>query len=227
MEIVKKISEAVLPVGEKLDILLVPAIMLTVALLFIFARYSYRLFKILLPLTCIVVGSMLGSTVIGPMIEKAFPSITGYVNPAYIGGFACAGIIAFLCIKLIKLAIIVTGAGVGYHFISGIVHNLLRSTKFVSEILVNTELSTAVFFSTILTILSIIVTVVLFHFFFKIIYILSTSIAGGAAALGIIAIFMFANTAIAETAVLVAAGIGAFIGLIFATKQISYYRYTN
>ena len=227
MEIVTKVSETVLPIGDKLDILLVPVLMLFVAVLFIFSRYSYRLFKILLPLTCIAIGSMVGANLVGPVIEKAFPDVANYVNPAYIGGIACAAIIAFLCLKLLKLAIVITGAGAGYLFVSGIVHNLLRATKFISDILLNTDMETAIFFSTIITILSVIVTAVLFHFFFKPIYILATSIGSGAAALGVAAIFMFAGTAIMETAVLVSAGIGGFIGLVLACKQISYYRYSN
>ena len=227
MEIVKQIAATLLPLGDKLGAFLIPTLILAAAILFLFARYSYKFFKVLVPLAGILLGSVVGANLITPLLVKSFPEISTYFNPAYLVGFVFAGIIALLCIKLLKLAIVITGAACGYLFMSGIVHNLLRATKFVSDILLNTDMDTAIFFSTILTILCIIVTVVLFHFFFKTIYILATSIGGGAAALGLAAVFMFANTPVAESAILIAAGVGGFIGLILGAKQLSYYRYTN
>lgn len=227
MEIVKQISATLLPLGDKLSAFLIPALILTVALLFIFARYSYRLFKIILPLSCILLGSMVGANLLGPVLEKSLPDMAKYINPAYVAAFACAAVVALLCFKLLKLAIILTGAGVGYLFVSGLVHNLLRATEFVSDILVNTDMETAVLFSTILTVICIFVTVVLFHFLFKYIYILATSIGACAAALGVAAVFIFANTPIAETSIIVAVCIGALIGLVLSFKQLSYYRYYN
>ena len=225
MEIVKDISANVLSFGDSIGFFLVPAIVLIAIALFAFARYSYKFFRVLLPLTGVILGAVVGSNVLASFVEDSFPNISSYISPSFLAGIIVAAALAFFCFKLHKLTVLLIGGSLGYLFIAGIVEALLRKIPYVQQTLVNMTSEEAVTIGAIFTLVCVALTLVIFHFFFRPIYVLTTTVGGCACALGIAAIFIFANTSISEVAVLTAAGIGAVVGLVFFAKQYSEINY--
>ena len=227
MEIVQKISAPIVEFGQTLNSFLIPCIIFAAIALIAFAKYSYKCFKVVLPLAGIVLASMVGAEIFAPVIESSLPAVVEFVNPYYLAGIVCAALVAFICIKMFKVTILIIGGCTGYVLISSLVHGGLRMIPFVSEIILNTPKDKGAILSVTISIICALVTMFLFLKCFKLIYIFATSIAAGAFSIAIPAIFIFVNTGIADMATLVAAGIGAFIGLIFAAKQFSDHRYSN
>ena len=223
--IVKQIVEAILPLGDKLGGYVYAILAPLAVLLFLFGRYSYKIFKVVTILASVALGAFAGYAFLAPAVGENIPVIAGVIKPEHTIALVCAVFMALICSKIFKIAVLITGAGLGYLFLSGLLHSVLRDTEFVGQVILNTDMTTAVLFSTILTVLVVLLAMFIFQKFFKPIYIIATSIVSGAAALAIPAIFIFASLPFIETAVIVAAGLGAFVGLIFCGKQMSYYRY--
>lgn len=219
MEIVKEISANVLSFGDSIGFFLVPAVVLVAIALFVFAKYSYKLFRIVLPLTGVILGAVVGSNVLASFVESSFPAVSNYLSPSFLAGIVVAALLAFFCFKFHKLTVLLIGASIGYLFVSGIIEALLRLLPIVQETLLNMTREQANIIGAIFSLVCVIITLVLFYKFFRPIYIFATSVGGAGLALGVTAIFIFANTSIAEIAVITAASIGAVIGLVFFAQQ--------
>ena len=227
MEIVQNISAPIVEFGQQLNALLIPCIIIAAIALFVFAKLSYKCFKVILPIAGITLASIVGGEILNTAFGEKMASVAEYINPYYLFCAICALVAAFICIKLFKVTILIIGGCTGYIVISNLVHGGLRQIPFVSEIILNTPKEKGAILSVLISIVCALVTMFLFSKFFKVIYIFVTSIAAGVVAFGMPAIFIFANTGISEIATLVAAGIGAFFGLIFACKQFSLFRYCD
>lgn len=217
MEIVKQASAAVFNFGASLGAFLIPCVILCSVALMLFAKYSYKLFKIVLPLAGVVLGSLLGASLIGPMIK----GISGFVNPALVAGAVCAAVLAFLCFKLHKFTVFVIGASCGYILVGRIVKDLLLDIPFIFQLSETVERPITMTVGIIIGLICLAVTAVVVKKFFRSIYVIATSVGGAAASLGIASVFVFAGTTIADVATVTALGLGAIIGLVFCAKQLS------
>lgn len=223
MEIVTKMCAAVLELGNKLGAFLIPAlVVLSLALLF-FARHSFKLFKIALPLAGLAAGYLVGSKELGPVLAKSVPELGS--NAGLIAGIACAVLIGIFCLRARTFTVLVIGICVGYALVGDVVIKAMREVKFIAEIVLNTDMSTAIILAAIISLICAIITMLIFKKFFNIIYLFATSVAGAALALAVPVIFICAKMAELEVAVVAAAGVGALIGLIFFAKQYSYHKY--
>lgn len=224
MEIVQKISAPILEFGDKFATYLIPALIVLPILLILFARFSYSIFKFVLPIAGAVAGYFAGAKYLTQFVEKYF---TGYkfIKPEYVAGAACALVLLILCCKGRKTAILLGGAGVGYLVVGNMVIDLLNKNSFMNEVLTNTPDDKKTMFLFMISVVCSLVVMYLFHKLFNFIYIYATSIASAAAALALPAIFLFNKFGNLEIGVLVCAGIGAFIGLIFGCIQHSRCKY--
>ena len=224
MEIVQQISKPVLEFGDKLGFFLIPLLVIASLALFVISIYSYGLLKIVLPALGLVAGYYGGTKVLGPVIANFFEG-AGFITPELIGGVICALILAFICFKSRKTTLTIIGLTVGYFTISGLIHTLLRGMKFVQDILINTTMDKAIIFSTIISITCALVMMYFCLKHFKLTYVFGVSIACAVAAFAVPAIFIFKSSANFEICVLIFAGLGAFLGLIFGWNQYKNLRY--
>ena len=219
MEFIQKISESLLDFSEIFGFFAIPFFVLASIALLAFAKYSYKLFKIVLPVAAGAVTGYICGDLCAPMVERSINNIPDFLSPAVFAGMIIGLVVALLCFKLHNLTVLILGAGLGYITISWVAHKLLRTTDFVNRILRDLPMKDAILFSTIVSTTCAIITVFLFHKYFKKIYIVSTSMGCAMAALAIPAMLIFANSAMLPLATLIAAGIGALAGIFFCDRQ--------
>ena len=219
MEFIQKISESLLDFSEIFGFFAIPFFVLASIALLAFAKYSYKLLKIVLPVAAGAVTGYICGDLCAPMVERSIRDIPEFISPSVFAGLIIGVIVALLCFKLHNITILIVGAGFGYITVSWLAHKLLRTTDFVNRILWFLEMSEAVLFSTIVSIVCALVAVLVFQKYFKKIYIVSTSMGCAMAALAIPAMLIFANVEMLPLATLIAAGIGAIIGIFFCDRQ--------
>ena len=224
MEIVQKISAPILEFGDKYATYLIPALILLPILLILFSRFSYSIFKLIFPIAGAAVGYYAGSKFLTQVVEKFFIGYE-FIKPEHVAGAACALVLFVLCCKGRKTAILLIGAAVGYLVVGNIVADLLNKNSFMNEVLTNTPDDKRTMFLVMISVVCSLVVMYLFHKLFNFIYIYSTSIAAAVAAFAVPAIFLFNKFGNLEIGVIVCAGIGVLIGLIFGGIQHSRCKY--
>ena len=224
MEMVNDISAKILDFSaqfsDKLGIFFIPVVILSAIALILFAKYSYRFLKIVLPIAGMVGGALLGATFIAPFVEKTFPAVGQYVSPFYLSAIVLAAVLAFICIKYNTFAIILVGAAAGYLFLGRIVKDLLISIPFIEHIATDVIRIKSYTTVVIICVLTMIVVAFIVHRYFNKLYVLVTSVGVATATLGIAAVLIFANTSIATYAAIAGAALGALIGAVFCYKQL-------
>lgn len=218
MEIVKEISAEIIKIGAHLGAFVVPAVILCAIGLILLAKYSYKLFKIVIPIVGIILGSILGVVLLGPVFEK-IPGIYGIINPYYLAAFLCAAVLAVFCFKFKKFTVLLIGASAGYLVLGRIIKDVLLGIPFIWQLAETTERAITLPVGILICVLCMIVTALLVKKFFRGLYIIVSTIGFAAAGLGLAAIFIFQGTSIAEYATLGGLGLGAIIGLVFCAQQ--------
>ncbi len=219
MELIQKVSESLLTFAGRFGMFAIPLAILVSAALLLFAKYSYKFFKVVLPTAAGVLVGTFAADMFAPTLAASFPGMEKVLDPYIIAVVLISVFVAILCAKLHTLTILIIGAGVGYTALSFLMHKLLRSTVFVKRLLWLLPMSDAALFSTIVSVVSAMIALLLFKRCFKTVYIVSTSIAGAVAALGIFSIFVFSMTPFALVATEVAIAVGLLIGIVFCEKQ--------
>ena len=227
MDIFKKVNDTVLGLGleEKLGAFLIPALVLASLVLLFFARHSFKLFKIGLPLLGLAAGYFAGYKYLGKIVAEKLPEVAKTADPAVVAGVACALVLAIICLKMRTLTVLAIGVCVGYAFVGETVITLLRKLSLVKDILGNVDMKTAVTLAAILSVICAAVTMVILKKFFNLFYIAVTSIGCAMAALIIPAIFLASAFNLPFITITLASDIGAFIGFIFFVKQYLFHRY--
>lgn len=224
MDIVSKIMTPALELGDKLGEAAVPLSILAAIALLLFAAFSFRLFKIVLPVVGIAFGYVLGYEFLTPVLGHVFKG-AGAFTTDMLAGIICAAVAAVLCIKSHELMIMVAGAGIGYMFLANLAITGVRQLQFVKDVLINTDMKTAVMLGTIFSVICALTTLILLKKCFNATYIFSTAIVACVAALVIPAIFIFRDAEFHRTAVLMASDIGTCLGVILGGIQFNYHRY--
>lgn len=219
MEFIQKISEGLSKFAGNFGFFAIPLFVLASVALLVFAKYSYKLFKIVLPVAAGAVTGYICGDLCAPMVERSFKTIPEFLSPAILAGLIIGVLVALLCFKLHNLTVLILGAGLGYITISWLAHKLLRTTDFVNRILRDLPMKDAILFSTIVSITCAIITVFVFHKYFKKIYIVSTSVGCAMAALAVPAMLIFASSEMLPLITLIAAGVGALVGIFFCDRQ--------
>lgn len=224
MEIVDKISAFVLEYGNKLGAYLIPVLIALPILLILFSRFSYSIFKFVFPIAGAVAGYFAGAKFLTALVEKYF---TGYmfIKPEHVAGAASAFVLLIFCFKGRQVAMLAIGGIVGYLVIAKIAIDGLNKIPVMNEILTNTPDDKRTMFYVMISVLCALVLMCLCNKFFNILYIYSTSIASATAAIAVPALFIFEKVSVPDMALYICAGVGAFIGLIFAFIQHSRNRY--
>ena len=221
MEFVTKISTTVLEAVAKMElgILVIPAVIIVVLALGLFAKHSYKLFKFALPVAGALIGSYIGAGTLGKMVADAVPALANIIQPYYLIGIVVGLVLALIVGKHVKLTIFLVGAGLGWIIVSEIVKSFLLGIDFVYNLAVSSGLLVTNIVGYIIAALVTILCAVLLKKFFKGIYILVTSIGGTVVAAALGAIFLFNGTSIAEIAVIACAVLGLIFGIRAAAKQ--------
>lgn len=224
MEMVNEISAKILDLGAQIGALLgvffIPATILGAILLVVFARYSYKLLKFVLPVAGIAIGAIVGAGYIAPYVETSLPVVTQYVNPYYVCAIVLAAILGVLCFKFHTFAILLIGAFAGFVVIGRIVKDLLLSLPFINAIAGDVIRLKSYIVGVIICFICMIVIAFLVKRYFKKIYVVTTSIGLTTATFGIAATLIFATTVIAPYATIAAAVIGFIVGSVFCYKQL-------
>ncbi len=217
MDFVKDISTKVLDATANLGALVIPEIVASVVLLVLFARNSYRLFRVALPFMAALAGSYIGAGLLGGFVKDTVPAIADFINPLYVAGGIVALLLGLLCAKFHKLTMFLIGAGLGVLFIDELIKGILWGFKFVNDIAEAVPGGRNGNFVKVVGIIILvgcaIVTAVLLLKLFKLLYVFITSVVVYAAAFALPAIFIFANASFAPIAVVACAGLGVIFGL--------------
>lgn len=220
MEMVSQVSAEIVKIGAAFGAYLVPLFILCSIALVAFAKNSYKLFKIVLPIAGVITGSILGALFIGPYLAE-IPEIKEVVNAYFLSGIVTAAILAFFCFKFHKFTVLLIGAATGYLLVGRIVKDLLLSIEFIFILSETTERPITLVVGIIIGLICLVVTTLVVKKFFRPLYVIVTSIGCSALGFGLAAVFTFATTSFADYATVTALGLGAIVGLIFCAQQLS------
>ncbi len=222
MEFIQEVSAKLLEFGESIGGIAVaaPLSILAAIILLLFARFSYKLFKIVLPIAASLIVAIAGAEHLASVITSSFPEVEGQINPVLLSIIILAVTVLIVSIIFRKLAIILIGAGVCALVVPAVVFPAMRGNEFVGNVLVNLDMDTAVLFAGVFTVILTLVVIYVLYKFVNNVYVLATSVAASVAALAIPTVFLFASFSFAPTATFAAIVIGAMIGLWFTHRQM-------
>ena len=220
MPIVSDVSSAVLGFADKLSFFVIPAAIAIVVALFLFAKYSFKLLGVLLPLLGATIGAYIGADLLGGLIGKAIPAIADFINPAYLVGIVIAVILAFVCAKYYNFTLFLVGGGLGYIIIGAFVKSLLIPLDVVQDTAKAAgALVTDIVGLSISIVCGVVLAIVVMKYF-KQIFTVVASAAGVAAAVALAAIIIFAKTTIIDYALIAGAAIGLIVGIKIGVDQL-------
>jgi hypothetical protein len=205
----------------KLGLLVIPVVFAISFALIVFAKNSYKCFRVALPLLAAFAGAYIGAGLLGPIVKDMAPDLGSAC--VWIPGLLVALILGGLCTKLHKLTMTLVGLGLGALAIDGLVKGILWNLDFVNNMAENAPggkggALVAIVGMIILAACAVVSAIILVKFF-RGIYIILTSIACWVIALALPAIFIFSTTAFAEIAVIALAVIGLLFGIKTTVKQ--------
>ena len=227
------VGQQVMAYGAKLGAYIIPAVILGVIALFFFARHSYKCFKVVLPLAAIVLGSTFGVKLIGDVLAtglgqkflapayNAFTAVVSeFINPTILVGLVLALVLGAFCLKFPTFTVVLCGLGAGYVVLGDFMNSFILSFDFVQYIVANTDRTIVAAVGAVVALICALVCAYIIVRFFRIVYIVSTSVGACAFALGTAAMFIFSTTDFTVIATLAAAGLGALIGIVFSGVQL-------
>lgn len=227
------VGQQVLAYGKTLGAYIIPAVILGVIALFFFARHSYKCFKVVLPLAAIVLGSTLGITVLNDALAtglgqkflapayNAFTAVVSeFINPTILVGLVLALVLGAFCLKFPTFTVVLCGLGAGYVLLGNFLKSFILSFSFVQNIVANTDRTIVAAVGAVIALICALVCAYIIVRFFRIVYIVGTSVGACAFALGTAAMFIFSTTGFTVIATLAAAGVGALVGIIFSGIQL-------
>ena len=178
-----------------------------IAAMFLVATWSWRLFKLALPVEGASIFAMIGVFYVVPMIPEsvAIP----YVDLSVAVVFVLALVGALLMKSFYKLAVVVIGAAGGWiagTTISGVIAASFPDIAFFSSVDGKPSVGTIVVGAACALVVGI-----LSVFIFKGLYIISTSVGGMICAFVMAGVMLFANSGIDPIVVM---GVSTFIGII-------------
>ena len=224
MEMINSLRDQILSlgtqVGTTLDVFFMPCLILGAILLLAFARYSYRLLKIVLPVGGLAIGAIVGASMLGSFVEKSFPIVMEYVNPYYFAGIVCAAVLCLLCWKYHTFAILLIGATAGYVVIGRVVKDFLLSLPFINQIANDVIRIKSFITGIIICLICMVISAFLVKRYFKTIYVLATSLFVATATMCVIATILFETTSFGSYATIAGTVLGALIGWSFSYKQL-------
>ena len=200
------------------------ALIISIALFF-YAKNSFKVYRIALPIAAIIFGSWAASKICTRIINYFFPSVVEYIDPAYLSGIAAAVVLAFFCIKYYRFATIALGAGVGLVFLVPAVSLFLNTSDIVRVIVDMSSPRVVEAFEILILHACMLISAFVFFKWFKQIYIFVSTVIGTAASFGVITFFAFKITDYTVKITLVACAIGAIVGLIFCVNQLKEHKH--
>ena len=205
----------------KLGLLVIPVVFALSFALIVFAKNSYKCFRVALPLLAAFAGAYIGAGLLGPIVKGIAPDLGSAC--IWIPGLLVAVVLGGLCTKLHKLTMTIVGLGLGALAIDVLVKGLLWKLDFVNNLAEKAPGGRSGAFVAIVGMIILagcaVVGAILLNKFFKGIYIIFTAIASYVIALALPAIFIFSTTAFAEIAVIALAVVGLIIGIVCTVKQ--------
>ena len=224
MEMVHEISAKLLDLsaqaGAFLGVFFMPCVVICAFMLLAFAKNSYKLLKVALPLGGATIGAMCGAALIAPLVEKYAPAVASYINPFYLCALVLAAVLALLCFKYHTFAILIIGAASGFVVVGRVAKDILLAIPFIKTIADDVIRLKSYVVGVIVCIIAMVVFTFLVHRYFKKFYVFVTTVGVAAATLGACGVLFFATTTIAEYAGIVGAVLGALVGAVFCHKQL-------
>ena len=221
---VNDISAKILGFGAQfsgtLGMFFIPVVILSAIALILFAKYSYKFLKIVLPVAGMGVGAYLGATYVAPLVETHLAVVGQYINPVYLCAFVLAVVLGLLCLKYHTFAILVIGAACGYLFLGRMVKDLLLSIPFILQIANDVIRLKSYTVGVIICAITMVIFTFIVKRYFKKFYVIVTSFGVATATLGIASVLLFQNTSISTYAAIAGTVIGAIVGMTFCYKQL-------
>ncbi len=215
MPIVQQMSGWIDFLSAPLGVFVFPVIILAAAALLVFARYSYRCFRVVLPISAVVLGSVIGMNITGYLVTMFSINANLPIDLKYIVGIVLAAILCLLCCKCHRCAVLLAGAGLGYFVVGGAVAGFLKLFPFVQAVENGTAANIVETIDVIVALICMVVCAYFVNRYFKPVYIFVTTIGASIVALAFVAILLFQNSAIVDTAAIVAAVCGLVAGAVF------------
>ncbi len=212
-----KIISAVLGVADSLQGFAIPVAIAAIVLLVLLSRYSYKVFRFVLPVIAGVSGALIGYIVAGELFANS--NISGLINPATVIASVCGIVLLLVCAKFHGIAMAIVGGGLGYVFLGQFIRSWLLSYDYVHKITVAVGMPYTKIIGILISIVCLVILAFLMNKFFKIFYVILTSVGSMVAATSIAAIFIFAGTNVDIIALIVAIVIGLIVGICICVRQ--------
>ena len=211
MPVIQQILDIIATATDAVGVFVFPlSIILSLALI-VFARYSYRCFRIVLPVAGVALGAYAGMTLTDFFLGMNEAETAYAVEPKYIVGIVLAIVLGILCAKLHSFAVLLAGAGIGYAIIGPIVTGFFKLFPFVQIVESATDPAVVETVDMIVWLICMTVCGYLIHRFFKPIYLFATAIVPAVAAIVVPVVLILANNSEALTN---GATIAAVCGLV-------------
>lgn len=215
MPIIEKINELLAFISGPLGVFVFPVVIIAAAALLIFARYSYRCFRVVLPVSGVVLGSVVGMNITGYLLGLIGTELTLPIDPKYIVGIVLATILGLLCFRFQRLAVFLAGGGLGYMVVGKAVAGFVKQFPFIQAVENTTNTSIVETVDIVVCIILAVICAFIVNKYFKPVYIFVTTIGASIFALAVLTVLLFQGSAIVDIAAMVAAGIGLVVGAVF------------
>ena len=216
MPIVQQMSGLLTSISGPLGVFVFPVVIIAAAALLIFARYSYRCFRVVLPIAGVVLGSIVGMSITDFLIATfAIDTSALPIAPEYIVGIVLAAALGIFCFKFNRFTVLLAGGGLGYVVVGSAVVEFFKLFPFVQAVESTTEASTVETVDMIVALICMVVCAYFVNKYFKTAYIFVTTIGVSIVALAFVAVLLFQNSAIVDTAAIVGAVCGLVTGIVF------------
>ena len=223
MDFVNQISSKVLAFGDqiggKLGVLFFPAVLVSAILLLCFARYSYKLLNVVLPLSCVASGAVVGANHLAPVLAEKFGFIGQIANIEFLAGFLVAAVFGLIALKSRALGVLIMGTAIGYLTVGALAKDILLSVDYVRELATQAGGFKATVVGILICIICMLATAYILLKFFNSIYIVATTIFVATAALALVAIFICGSSPMAPVIILGASALGFVFGSYCCHEQ--------
>ena len=214
MPVIQPILDIIATVTDAVGVFVFPLVIIFSLALTVFARYSFRCFRIVLPIAGVALGVYAGMSLSDFLVSIYAPEATFEVDPKYIIGIVLALILGAICVKLPDFTVLLAGAGIGYALIGPIVTGFLKLFPFVQAVESATDPAIVETVDMIVWLICMIVCAYLIRRFFKPIYLFATAIVPVVLAVVVPVVLILANSESLVTGTSIAAICGLALGAV-------------
>ena len=214
MPVIQQILDIIATVTDAVGVFVFPLVIIFSLALTVFARYSFRCFRIVLPIAGVALGVYAGMSLSDFLVSIYAPETTFEVDPKYVVGIVLAIVLGLFCAKLPNFTVLLAGAGIGYAIVGNIVTGFLKLFPFVQAVEIATDPAIVETVDMVVWLICMVVCAYLINRFFKPIYLFATAIVPVVLAVVVPVVLILANSESIVTGTTIAAICGLVLGAV-------------